>query len=522
MGYTGSTYVLPCDRGGFTGQKNIDTADPVSMVGNTVNLNMHQGARQKRGGTSHVNAAAFTSTPQVMGLYDFRLVNGNQFIMAGTKDGKVYKDDTNTIKTGMSTSNNYNFVTFENEAFICDGATRPQTWDGAAGATSDITSIPGDWTGSNFPQWMVKHGYGVSERLWAFGCPTTPQTVYASQEGDGKDFSDANVTTLSIETGDGFGIVGSIEYGDRLFVFGKTKAYIIDDTDASTANWGYQDVQWNGGVANWRLLVKTPNDLVAMMEDGDIYSVSAAETYGDYKAASLARPGFIHEWIQNNVNLAQIANFHAVYDPSLRAIKFFMASAGATNNDMAMVYFIDRPPEEAWMVHKNATYSSGYDASCSALVRVGAGDWQVYTGDYSGETWKLETVNIHDENSAYDGRFKTPVLSFENERGDKNFARAWLVLQPETVASTLTLDWFVDGVQQTQRTVTVQNSGGKLGSFTLGTSLLGGDEVIEKPVDLRQNGRRLQLEIGTSTVNEDFFISQVLIDYRPLGLNAGA
>ncbi len=522
MGYSGKTYQIACDEGGLVGQANVDLIAPNAMLDSTRNLNLNKDARQKRGGTAHVNASAFSGTPQVMGLYDFRLFSGTQFIITATKDGKVYKDDSNTIKTGMSTSNYFAFETFEDELFICDGETRPQTWDGAAASTSNITSIPSDWTGTNFPQWILKHGYGNSERMWAFGCPETPTTVYASANGDGNDFSDGNVITINIETADGFGLVGAIEFGDRIIAFGKNQSYVIDDTDSTPANWGYTTAQWRGGVANWKLLVKTPNDLVAMAEDGNIYSVISAQTYGDYKKASLSKPAFMDLWIQENIDLSKFAQFHANYDPNLRAIKFFMCRDGYTENNVCLCYFVDSSPAGAWMIHENRSYDSGYDASASAKIRAAAGDYQLYTGNYGGIVWKLEQTAKNDNSNAFDGRFKTPNLNFENSRTSKNFARAWVVAQPESSETDVTLDWWVDGKTQTQQIVTLAAAGAALDAFVLDTDVLGGDQIIDFPVDLKQNGRRIQFEIGNNVINQDFFISQVLVDFKPLGEEAGA
>jgi len=519
MGYRGQTYQIPCNRGGLVHNPNIDLIDPVSMVYPSRNINLDENGRRKRGGTAHVYASAFSNAPRIMGLYDFILRNGNQFLIVATNLGEIYKDDTTTIKTGMSTTTHFSFETFDNELFICDGYSRPQTWDGSAASTSDITSIPSDWTGSNFPKQLIKHGRGVSERLWAIGCPSTPHTVYASANGDGKNFSDANVVTINIETGDGFGIVGAAEFGDRLICFGKKQAYIIDDSDSDTANWGYVAAQWEGGAAHHRVIVKTPNDLIAMMEDGEIYSITAVQSYGDYKAASITRPSFMNRWIKEYVNLSYIDDFHAIYDPILRAIKFFVVRNGQTEVDTALVYFIDKPPQEAWAIHDNQSSNSGYSASCSALIRVSAGSYQIYTGDYSGNIWKLETENRSDDGNAYYAGFKTPHMTFDNSRITKHYKRGWLVTQPEGDYD-LYINWWVDGVQQTQQSVSLAGTGGALGSFVLGTDVLGGQELIDKDFDLGNTGKRIQLEVYNSNADEDFFVSKILIDHKPLSMRS--
>jgi hypothetical protein len=518
MLYKGETFQIPCSQGGFSANPNIDMAEPTDMIHPSRNINLNEFGRRKRGGTAHISDttydAAISGNPQIMGVYQFRLRNTTEFLIVATKAGKVYRAHDTTIKaSGMSTTTFYDFETFDNELYIVDGVSTPEKWDGS-GNTSTLTDIPTDW-GSDGPQWIVKHGRGVSERLWAGGLTAYPHKVYISVNGDGDDFSDDNVTTISIETGDGFGIVGAVEFGDRLLCFGKRKMYVIDDSSLDTAEWGYDAAQWEGGAANFRLVVKTPNDVIAMMEDGEIYSVTSAEQYGDYKAASLTRDSFIHNWIKEYCRLSYVDYFHAVYDPVLRAIKFFVVRSGQTAVDTALVYFIDRVPKEAWMIHDNQDNVSGYSASCSALVRVSAGNYQVYTGGYSGLLWRLEQANRNDNGEAYYGGFKTPNMAFGNARATKKYSSGRIIAQPKGNYD-LVIDSWIDGEDQTQRTVSLIGTGGIL-PFTLGTDLLGGQELIDKEFDIRNIGKRIQFEIYNDTVDQDFFVSQILVDHQTLG-----
>ena len=515
MGYRGETYVIPMNKGGLTHNPNVDLTDPVHMLHPTRNLNLHENGRGKRGGTAHVYDAAISGTPRCMGIYDFTLENQTQFIISTWNDGAVYKDDTNTIKTGMSTANHFSFETFANELYIVDGATVMQTWDGSAASTSDVTNPAADWTGGNHPSQIIKHGKGQSERLWALGCPNNPRRLYGSADGDGQTWT-TGVFTLDIDTHDGFGIVGAIEFGDRLLLFGKRQAYLLDDDDPSQANWGYQGAQWYGGVAHWRLLVRTPNDVIAMMEDGNIYSIRAAQEYGDYKIASLTRPSFMDRYIKEYVNLSHIDDFHGIYDPVMRTVKFFVVRNGQTTVDTALVYFIDRAPEEAWVVHGNWSNNSGYSASCSALVRVSAGNDKIYTGDYSGNLWQLEEINKNDDGAGYYAGFKTPKLNMDDIRREKAFPRGVLVTEPKGDYD-LTCNWWVDDVPQSQVTISLTSGGAVLGSFVLGTDKLGGQELMDVVFALGNKGKRIQFEIYNSNANEDFFISQLLIDHKMLG-----
>ena len=387
-----------------------------------------------------MNGTVISGAPRIMGVFQFRKKNGNTFIVTGTADGKIQKDYSTVLKTGLTINKFYSFVVFEDNLYITNGADVPQVWDGVAGSTSDLALIPADWTGTNFPKRIVKHGRGVSERLWAFGCPNNLERIYASDTG-AADFSDAKVVTIDIETGDGFGIVGMEEFGDRLIPIGKVRPYLIDDLDAAVANWGYDAAQWEGGVANERLLIKTPNDLIAMSEDGEIYSVITTQTTGDYRAISLTRPAFIHAWIKDNVDLSKIDDFHMIYDPVLRAIKVFVIRNGFTKVDTALVFFIDRPPEEAWVRHR--LFSADF-ASASTVVRVSAGNWKAYVGGHTGFVYELESATATDDGSHYYSGFTTVDNPFDNPRVKKRYDNAWLVIRALGTEQIKT-NIFVDG-----------------------------------------------------------------------------
>ena len=492
------TYRIPCSRGGIVYSPNEGLVPPTALVDGTKNINLHRGGYEKRGGTAHVNGTAVSGTPEIMNLIDYTLVGSTQFIVLATNDGKIYKNYTTTIKTGLASDKKTSLEVFDNKLFIANGSDTPMYWDGAAGSTTTLTDIPSDWSGTDMPGQFVNHGRGNSQRLWALNVTGNLNSIYASANASGTDFSDANVIRLTIHTGEGDGIVGGVEFGDRLFCFAKRKTYIVDDADFDSSNWGYDTAPWSGGVAHWRLLVKTPNDLIAMMDNGEIYSVVAAQQYGDYRAASLTRPALIDKWIEDNIDLSKIDDFHAVYDPNIRAIKFFMVRSGQTTVDTALVYFVDRPPTEAWVVHDNTSNTSGYSASSATLVKVGAGDYQVYTGGYSGFVWNLEQSAKTDNTNAIDARFKTPKIDIDNPRGMKIFRKGFLILDPNEGENNVQVKWWVDGVAKTERTITVS-----------------GTTQVQYPFFTGAHGKKIQFEVYNSDASDNFFISDILLDYHP-------
>lgn len=511
MPYKGQTYRIPFNVGGLKDDRNTDTIELGAMLIPTRNLNLHEGGRARRGGTAKVNATAISGGPRVMGGYDFRLASGSSFQVVATIDGKVWKTSTSTIKTGMSTANKFNFNVFNNLLYICDGDTSPQYWDGAAAGTSAIANPAADWSGAAQPFQMITHGRGNSRRNWAiFG-----NSVYASASGSGGEFI-TGVVKITIDTEDTIGLTGGIEFGDTLFLFSQDNAYIIDDRSFDTADWGYQKAPWVGGAAHWRLMAKVDNDVIIMSKDGTIYSLTAVQQYGNYKLAELSRPSFIDRYIREEVNLSSIDDFHMVFDKEIRAVRIFLIRSGQTTVDSSLVYFVDKAPNEAWMIQDNQQATSGFSASCSFQVYA-SGRQRVYTGDYSGFVWKLEENNKNDDSKSYYAGFKTVNFNMDNPRSLKFFRSAKIITEPEGSTTQIQVNWWVDGIFQGTILVSLDGGSSTYGSGQYGTARYGGNDFIENTFELGMAGKRIQFELFSNDVNEDFFLSQMLVDHEGIG-----
>lgn len=511
------TYNVPYSQCGFNHNPNIDEIPPTALIHPSRNMNLDKNGAETRGGNSHVHSAAYGGSA-VMGLFDYTLNNGTQFLMALTTDGKLWKNTTTSIHTFSTTGKYPGFSVMNNVLYVCNGANTPQTWDGSAGTSSDVAALASDWTGSNFPQIMIKHGRGNSERFWAIGCSSNPNDVYYSATNDGTeaDFSGAGSGSIYIET-EGSGLTGGIEFGDRLILFDRLRSYVIDDADTSTSNWGYQASQFKSGLANFRLVVKTENDIVAMQEDGTIYSVTAVQSYGDYKLASLTEPAYIDEWIQEYINLTLIAKFHMIYDPTNRVIKTFMVYNGSSNVDVALPYFIDRGPLVGWATpHDNQDYASGYHAVSSCLYRSAVGSYKVYTGDTSGNVWELETSSKNDNSNAFVSLAKTPRLNFENARMTKRFMRGFL-LTKASGNHRITVTIWVNNRNAGTATVSLNNGQAVWGVAVWGSFVWAdADEIIDQIYRINGIGERIQFEFRNNNADEPFYISQNLTDFSYL------
>jgi hypothetical protein len=516
MSFSGVTYGVPCNHGGYTNDQNFDLITPTQLVSPSKNINIHRGGREKRGGTAKISDVAVSGTPRIMGIKDFVLASTQFQIFAGS-DGKIYKDTTTVLKTGMSTTTKFHFEVINGIVYIADGVTTPQTWDGVGGATSNLTATAADWSGTNQPTVAILHQRGLSYRSFWLGVNGHRTTLYYSKNntpGDTNGTGDAGF--LTVPTNDATGLVAGVEFGNRLIVFGTKRAFILDDTDDDIATWGMQAAQWSGGAAHQRLVVKTPNDVLIMTEDGEIYSIQSVFSYGDYKLASVVKPAFMDTWIRENLDLSAIDDFHASYDAELRCVKFFVVRRGETDVDTSINFHIDKPLEEAWTIHDNQDHPSGYSASCSTSVKTGT-TYKIYTGDYSGFLWKLEQNNKSDDDEGYYGGFRTPALTIDNPRQTKMFRRIRVVTKSEGIFY-LQVKWWIDGEYQGTGQISLAGTGGIYGSGVYDTDVFGDQGLIDDEAIFGNVGKRIQVEVYNSNANEDFFVSQVMVDLKPLGV----
>lgn len=622
--YVGNTYKFPC-TGGWNCNPNYDLVQPDQMV-DVNNVNLDSGGRKPRGGNVRQNGTAITDTPYIMGLFQFIaegginymvdesgnywvdengdfLVTGADDLLVGTNGGKIIKNYTTELKTGLALNQYVFFEQFYGKVYITNGVDWPQVWDGVesytwdmgtpkkcvaalagAGAgnvnagvhsykitftsasgessgspasntvtttagdgrvnltgiqigqtgttarniyrteaggtayklvatiadnttttyadnvadgslttaipTTNLAFMPSDWATSK-PKYFLEHGHGINKRLCAIGVASYPNALYMSAAGT-DNFNDANVVKINI-TGSGQGLMGMIESAGNLLLGSAEYTFILNDADSDTTNWTYSRAIWKGGVGHHKLYCKTPSDLMAMDEFGEIYSVSAAESYGDYKIASIARPAWLHRWIAENVDLTKLDRFHAIYDPILRAVKIFVVLKGDEYPECALVYFIDY----GWTKH---TFIE--PQICSGLNRLALSNWAVFAGSDDGFVRRLETDTLLDDGAIYTTDFTIMPSPTENPRSWKRYDRTWLNVIPKGT-ETLLVDIDIDNVSLTQQSVTMTGAE---------------DWIQDYPFYWGQVGQRIKQKVS-NTLGENWYVSMVMLDLQDLGSN---
>jgi hypothetical protein len=370
--------------------------------------------------------------------------------------------------------------------------------DNAVPTSNTAAARPTDWAGLNNPAWALEHSSGNTEGIIFGGAENNKNDIYVVHDGS-EDVSDENILFFRLNTGDNNGLVGGIEYGGRPIVFTKNNGFIIDKTDSNVNNWTYFKAPWTGGTINNRTLVKVFDDVYSMAPDGNVYRISTVQDFGDYKTQSLTRATGnklfdFNRWIKENVDFSFSEDFHGEYVPDLNAVRFWVVRQSKTTVDTAMTYFIDF---DRWLVHDNRDSNSGFSASISTIVEETDGSQVVYTGDYSGNVWKLDQTARNDNSNGYKAVIKTNnmLLPQGNTIDERQFYKVHGIYE-EVASQDFEVNAWVDGNTTGAGQIDMTNNYG--------------DFKIE------QVGRNLQLELYNDTADEDFFLMGLVIFFNLL------
>lgn len=520
MGYSGEQFRMPLNDTGFRDDRNTQLLPPTALLPPSANLNYHENGLSKRGGTA-IQVPGQGNIGQ--GIFQF-FIPGQATNTLFAANGVLYANNYSTVlQSGMSTSNPFSFVQTSSYVFVADGASNPIYWSGSGGV-SNVTPAT-SWTG-NMPFQFVKHtraGSGSGDRMWA----VTPQGLwYSSLTAGPTNFVVDDAGFIPVDSIGG--LTGAYDLGGQLFAFSRTQTFLIEDIDPSISNWGYQNAIWDGGVASFRLIVKANNNLYFMTEDGLIYDIIGVLTTGGYNAIPLDRPAFVDVFIRDNVNLGNVQNFSACYDRKLRCIKWFMQQGGSGNN-IALCYFIDKSPTSAWIVHNNTNYASGYNAAASGEVRVSAGNYQIWTIDYTGNIWGLEETSRDDNGNPYPVIVNTKAQDLGStgqnfQTGTQGFVRNnkhWMAINLRgdfTGTSTFAVYPTIEGVAQQNQTFTVASNAAEFNTAFFNTAVFATDLLTTAPVTLGMFGRDLQLQLIENEVGVDYMLAEIIYFVKPLGI----
>ena len=76
---------------------------------------------------------------------------------------------------------------------------------------------------------------------------------------------------------------------------------------------------------------------------------------------------------------------------------------------------------------------------------------------------------------------------------------------------------YVVGSYKDEKTVSLSGGSYVYGTAVYGSAYYSDVELITEPFDIGYIGKRIQFEVYNNTANQDFFVSSMQIDFKPLG-----
>tara|TARA_Y100000310_G_scaffold225116_1_gene227126 strand:- start:4640 stop:6250 length:1611 start_codon:yes stop_codon:yes gene_type:complete len=534
MAYEGSIIPIPIGQFGLDGRDNENEIPPGSLV-EAEGIDYEGRVLRKEGGAEKLDSTAVTDAPVCRGLFDWHPVDGTQRLISAWNDGKIYKEvdgdvDSVTLKSGLSPDKSVQFIEGGEEVlgndrklFACNGTDPVQVLTADGTTTSDLSTPPADWSGSNQPINMAKHsgpaGTPGGGFMWGF----LGHRAYRSKLDDHEDYT---TTAYQIAVGPSVGtkIMAGLTF-DGIFYFLKDEGlFWLDDSDAAEGNWYPRLLSSVMGVASPSAWAFTGNDVLILSKYGRFFLLTAVrekdKATGNVRAADLGNAMFLDPWLRENVNFNRLDLATATPYPHKNTVEFSVPRKGFQVPNIRLRFNF----EETDVV--KFSHSKRDEAYVLALRKHPTeGIQKPIHGDGAGFVWSMDTKARNKDSAGYDGIAKT----HSTDSGVPNNQKGYDGLEVEFKSvdgHDLTVAPFVDGKERTARTLEMQGPGdpidGTSSGFTLGTSSLGAEGTFTRRARVTGSGRRFSVEVKTTGADEDFRITALRPMFKPLNSFASA
>ena len=469
------------------------------------------GRVKKSFGASKFNSSAISGNPTVIGMFEYWRQNSNgiptrkRVCHAGTS---IYKEDVDgtwdSLATGLVNGAIPDYTVANDILVISSSASAdvPKSWD-----QTTFQNLAGSPPNFSFSEWH-------QGRLFSAGVLTDPSTVYYSARNNPEDSTDTTASgNITISPQDGDRITGLVTHKGDLIVFKgpyrgsiwRIKGSAPFGEDAFTV----RPIITGIGALTHRCIVTMGDDIAFMDIDGTWHSLKTTEEFGDFNQKFLSRP--IDTYIKEGLKTASLSGAQAVDQTNLGAIYITLPSANSVTNDRVLVldYRFEIP---RWSILTNPKAASIAIIKSTDLVDTlhfgGYSDGQVLVGEKSLKNWDGESIGMNVE---------LPHMNMGSFEKTKVLYQIRINTIPKGVYD-INVNYIQDG--NTQSTSFTQTDQGALGSFVLGTTVLGGTtfESIVRD-DVQGEFRNMILQILQGGLNEDAEIQSLGITITGAGMS---
>lgn len=521
MAYNGQIAELPIGSLGLFGSQNASQI-PVDALLACDTITLESDTVQKEGGASKYNSSVIGGAPSVLGVHDWNHDGATQRLIVLGSDGKLYKDTfaagtfATTLASGLTVSSVIpRFVEGGKEAaannrklfvFTWKNAVQVLSADGAT--TAALATPPADWTGAHQPAFGCNH----EGRMWGGGNDNDPHRMYYSLTTNHEDFTSAGAGSISVYPGEGEKLVAAFAFRSAIICFKYPRGiYLIDTSDPTTTNWKVTKINGNLGAAGYGCAVQVEDDVVFVDASGQIRRLSAVNEFGDVGTIGLDDQSKMTAYIRDNLNISQAATWRTVYYARKREVHIACTATGATANNYRLVIDFNQGRPRFRI--------STRDVPICMFLAMRSGLQTLYHGDASGFIWEMDTTTRSKAGVGYASSFQTPHLDLSHIDPaygtiKKNGKYLELVVDPKG-NHDLSVDVFWDGIYHETLLFNMGSTGTALGTFVLGTSALGGRQVLNKKRKLTGRGRRISLIGRNNGAAQDFSVAKFYLHFTP-------
>jgi len=521
MSFTGDIVEIPM-LGGLTGTRNQALIRPDQLIV-ARNVTFDTGTIRKEGGALKYNATAITGSPTVLGGWDWNHAPSVQRMVVVLSDGTIKKDSGGgtfgtTLASGLSVTDTVpTFVEGGKEVaannrklYIFTGKNAVQYLDGDAATTAAIPTPPADWSGGNQPTCGANH----ESRLWGAGNANDPHRLYYSTTTNHGDFTGAGSGSLSIYPGEGERITGMLSFKGLLVVWKyPIGIYYADTTDPTITNWKVRRVTKGTGGVSPQGQILIDDDVLFLDAQGNFQLLSATQEFGNMGTNNLSQKYQINTFLRDNINMSRLGFTRAIYYGHKREAMFCMTTTGATENNCRMVVDFNSSQQEQRFIFRDR------DVNPCIFLRTETDNIQhPCIGTADGFVYKLDQASRSKDSLGYIGEFQTPHVDFafaDPKLGTRRKMGRFLEVVVEPSGNwNLSVDILWDGVTVQTVQFNMGFTGAALGTFLIGTDVLGADIVANKKRRITGEGRRFSLKARNSGAGEDFSIARFYLHYK--------
>lgn len=428
------------------------------------------------------------------GLHWFEFVSSGSTVrkLVNMTGGGFYKmddldgtwDDATNAQT-ITAGNPYDFASFNNELYMCNGADTPLSWDGAGTSSLTTMTLPTGLTDSKYVE-LYENYLFLANVIVSAASKTT--RIYFSNIDDATTWTDTDFIEVSKD--DGQEITRIQVLGDSLIIFKERSIYSLKFTGDADIPFVLRKTNSEVGCIAPFSVQEVKNGVVFLSYDGFYFfdgnnSFKISEKIGaTLESYNIQAFGGARSYVQLQKNRYMCA----------------LPSSGQTDNDRVLVwdFFLN-----AWSLY------TGMTITAATTVYVAGIEERPYFADDAGYTYRADT-GTHDSpekvDTAIDAYYYTNWRPYQDLIHRKAVPHVTIYFQTSESVLTFSYTYDFQTGDQYSQVFSLSGGGDMYGSAEYDSATYvqeGGKEVRR---DLSGQGRVVRYKFSNSTLDENFQI----------------